>query len=104
MASLLAHAEPGWFFVGREACGIDHQVGWWEFFFAGPEARLIVDGVDSGGAFLDFVGLQDFVELAADFFGIEGEGAVRAGGIFFEALPVAFVGEGYAAGYAHGGE
>src|SRR5580658_4796440 len=104
MASLLAYAEPCRIFVGWQTCGINQQVGWREFFFAGPEAWLIVDGVDSGGAFLDFVGLQDLVELVADFLGFEREGAVGAGGIFFQALPVALVGEGDASGYAHGGE
>ena len=101
---MLAQIEFCWFFVGWQARGINYQVGWGEFFLAGPEAWLIVDGVNSGGAFLNFVGVEDFVELGADFIGFEGEGAVGAGGVFFEALPVALVGERDAACYSQGGE
>ncbi len=104
MAAVGAETEADRFAIFRERGGIDDEVDSRLRLVAAPETDLIVDQIDARAAFGDVVGANDFVEMHADFGGGVGHGEADEGGIFLEAAPVAFVGEGLAAGDANGGE
>ena len=53
-------------------------------------ARLIVDDVNARTAFFDMIRANDFGQMAADFFSVEGKRAMRAYRVFLEAFPVTF--------------
>src|SRR5260370_637903 len=91
---------------GRCACsrGIDDEVDLRLRLVAAPEADLIVDEIDAGAAFGDIVGADHFVKMHANLRGGVRHGKANEGGVFFEAAPVALVGEGFAARDADGGE
>src|SRR6202011_1417488 len=104
VAAIGAETEADRFAIFREWGGIDDEVDLRLQLVAAPEADLVVDEIDAGAAFGDIVGANDFMEMHADFGGGAGHGKADEGGVFFEAAPVALVGEGFAAGDADGGE
>jgi len=99
-----AEAEADRLAVFGERRGIDDEIDLRMRLIAAPESDLIVDEIDARAAFRDIVGAGDFVEVHANLGGGVGHGEADEGGVFFEAAPVAFVGEGFAAGDANRGE
>ena len=69
-------------------------------FVALPVADGVVDEIDARATFGYFVGANDFVEMDAHFGRAVGHGEAGEVGVFFQAAPVALVGEGFAAGDA----
>lgn len=104
MASLFAEAEADRFAVFGEGRGVDDQVDLRHGLVAVPETVGVVDQIDAGAALGDFIGANHFVEIDADFCRGVRHREADGGGVFLEAPPVAFVGEGFAAGDAQGGE
>lgn len=104
MAAVFAKIEAARFVVRREVRGAEEQIRLRRGLIALPETELIVDDVDSGGAFGDLVRVDQFGELLANAIGLEGEGKANADGVFLQADPMAFVGERFAAENAQGGE
>ena len=104
MTALLAEAEAdGLMILGQARSGNDEIDGRTRFI-ALPEADIVVNEVDARGAFRDFVGANHFVKMDADFGRGVGDWHAGRGGVSFEAAPVAFVGEGFAARNAQRGE
>jgi hypothetical protein len=104
VAAVGAQAEANRFVVFGERGGIDDEVDLWLRLVAAPEPDLVVDQIDARTAFGNIVGANDFVQMHADFSGGVRHGEADERGIFFEAAPVALVGEGFAARDADGGE
>src|SRR6266852_8510844 len=102
--AVFANAEAGgvrsWVDVGAG----DDQVHFGHFFVALPGADGIPNQIDARATVQDFVGANDFLQVHADFCAGVGHGQAGARGVFFEAAPVALVGEGFALQDAHGGE
>jgi hypothetical protein len=71
---------------------------------AAPETDLIEDKIDARATLDDIVGANDFVEMHADFGGGARHRKADERGVFFEAAPVALVGESFTPGDADGGE
>ena len=90
--------------MGRQAGGIDQQIGVGEIFFAGPEASLVKDDIDSRGAVFNVICEQDIAELCANFIFLEREWAVSFCGVFRQPFPVALKCERDAAGDTQGCE
>src|SRR6266576_4496644 len=73
-------------------------------FIALPEANAVINHVDSSGAFHDLIGGQQFAQMPPYLRGIEWERKTGPASVFFEAAPVAFVGEGFALKNTHRAE
>ena len=101
---MFAKREANRIVMFRERRSIDDEIDLRERFVALPKPNLIVDEVDARAAFCDFVGANYFVKMDTDFGGGVRHGEVDAGRVFFEAAPVAFVGERFAFEDAEGRE
>ena len=104
MAAVRAQRQAHGLAVFGERRGVDEQVHLGGLFVAPPEADLVVDEIDARAALADFVGADHVLEMQADFDGGVGHGQANEGGVFFQAAPVALVGEGFAAHDAQSGE
>ena len=104
MAAVRAQAEADRLVILGERRGIDDEVDLRLRLVAAPETDLIVDEINPGAAFDDIVGADDFVKMHANLGGGVRHRKSNEGGVFFEAAPVALIGEGFAAGDADGGE
>ena len=104
MTTVRAQAQAHDFAVRGETGAVNDEVHLRALLVALPEADGIVDEIDARAALGDFVGANHFIELHADFRARVDHREASNASIFFQAAPVAFVGEGFAAGDAHGGE
>src|SRR5579859_822887 len=93
MAAMLAKVQARGLAIRGQIGAAKEQIHEGHSFIAAPVAHLIVNGVNARAAFFDMIRANNFGQLAADFFSVEGERAMRARSVFLEALPVTLEGE-----------
>lgn len=104
VASVFADSQADRLAVFGKGSGIDDEVDGRCGFIAAPEADLVVDKIDAGAAFGNAVGADDFLEVDANARRGIGNGHADEGCVFFEAAPVALIGEGFTLDDAESGE
>src|SRR5260370_15784860 len=101
---MLANGERNWLVILRKRRGVNDEIDSGLRFVTAPETDLVVDQINARAAVGDFVGANDFLELHANPRTGVGHRQVNNGGVFFQAAPVAFKGESFAAHDAQRGE
>ena len=104
MTPVLSDIEFNRLSIFGQGSGVDDEVCLRSRLVALPEADIVVDQVDPGGARFDLVGPDYFVKMQADFGGGIRHREMDDRRVFFKAAPVALVGKGFAARDAHCGE
>src|SRR6266567_4166597 len=104
VAAVFAEGEAHNFAMLGETGGVNDKVNLRMLFVALPEADRVVDKIDARATFGYLVGANHFVKMDAYFGRGVGHGKAGNGGVFFEAAPVALVGESLAARDAQRGE
>src|SRR5260370_41032442 len=101
---MLANGETNRLVIFRKRRGVNDEIGSGLRFVTAPETDLVVDQINARAAVGDFVGANDFLELHETPRTGVGHRQVNNGGVFFQAAPVAFKGESFAAPDAKRGE
>ncbi len=87
-----------------ETRGVNNEIHLRILFVALPEADAVIDQINTSATFRDLVRANHLVEMDTHFRRRVGHGETRDRGVFFEAPPVAFVGEGLATRDSQRGE
>ena len=90
MAAMFAKIQTRGLAIRRKVRAAEKQVHHGHGFIAAPVAHLIVDDVNARTAFFDMIRANDFGQMAADFFSLEGKRTMRSCRIFLQAFPVTF--------------
>src|ERR1700726_1628765 len=95
MASVRGDAQARLLGMGWQSGRAENQVHLRHGFIALPETDAVIDHVDSSGTLHHLIGVQQFTQVPPYLRGVEWERKPRPASVFFEAAPVAFVGEGF---------
>jgi hypothetical protein len=95
--AMFADGEANWLLIFGKRRGVDDEIDGGLRFVATPEADLVIYEINARATVGDFVGANDFLQLHANAGSGVRHGQVNNGGVFFQAAPVAFKGESFAA-------